>query len=260
MLSAEPVSHQRTAKIANSAFSPGEKLTYSLSWLTLVDAGVATMEVKDSAGLDLKKQYRINCSVHSVGMLESLFPIRLSTESLVSAPDMNGISFQLQEQYGSKKRSRKFAFDHEKHTVLYRANEDPEETNSVPSFIQDALSPIYYLRIRDDFIVDKPIRLTVFEKGKIWSVDVHMLGKEKIKTPLGEFDTIKIKTYLAEGIFPNVGDIFIWLTDDERKIPLLVKCKLKVAGVGMGSLVATLTKIEPGKIENDKQAKPQAAQ
>jgi hypothetical protein len=242
------------------AFDTGEKLTYTLSWLTLIDAGIAVMEVKGGVEADEKKTYRINCSAHSVGMLETFLPIRLATESIVRATDMNGLFFSLKEQYGSSKRKREFTFNHDENTVVYRPNDDPQEIHPVPPFIQDALSPIYYLRLRDDFVVEKPIRVTVFEKGKIWSVDIHTLGREQLKTPLGEFATIKIKTYISEGIFPNVGDIYIWLTDDARKIPVLVQCKLKIAYVGVGSLVATLTKIETEKTAHDIKERSQTAQ
>ncbi|NIP40434.1 DUF3108 domain-containing protein, partial [Candidatus Saccharibacteria bacterium] len=41
--------------------------------------------------------------------------------------------------------------------------------------------------------------------------------KEKITIPAGTFDTIKVKPLLkSEGIFMRKGDVYIWLTDDEK--------------------------------------------
>jgi hypothetical protein len=37
------------------------------------------------------------------------------------------------------------------------------------------------------------------------------------------------------------GEIFIWLTDDARKIPVLIRSTLKV-----GTIVFTLTDMKPG--------------
>jgi hypothetical protein len=63
-----------------------------------------------------------------------------------------------------------------------------------------------------------------------------VLRKEKIKTKLGEFDTVVIKPLMkSEGIFDRKGDMYIWLTDDLRRIP--VKMQSKVA---VGSITATL--------------------
>jgi len=58
--------------------------------------------------------------------------------------------------------------------------------------------------------------------------------------PAGKFATIKVGTFPKyEGVFMNKGESFIWLTDDRRKIPVLVKSTI--------SIVSTLTKMEPGK-------------
>jgi hypothetical protein len=99
------------------------------------------------------------------------------------------------------------------------------------------------VRTKQDFNVEKPIFIDVFDSGKMWSVEVQTLGRERIKTPAGEFDTIKIKTYPKyEGVFMHKGEIFIWFTDDARKIPVLMHSTISI-----GSIVATLTEIQIGK-------------
>jgi len=67
-------------------------------------------------------------------------------------------------------------------------------------------------------------------------VEVQVLRREKVKTKLGEFDTVVIKPLMkSEGIFNRKGDVYIWLTDDKKRIP--VKLESKVA---IGSITATL--------------------
>jgi hypothetical protein len=84
--------------------------------------------------------------------------------------------------------------------------------------------------------------IDVHDSGKNWAVEVQTLGKEKVKTRAGEFATIKVRTYPKhEGVFMNKGVVFIWLTDDSRKVPVLMKSTLKV-----GSFVFTLTDMKPG--------------
>lgn len=34
-----------------------------------------------------------------------------------------------------------------------------------------------------------------------------------------------------EGIFARTGDMHIWLTDDERRIPVLMKSKVRTGGI-----------------------------
>jgi hypothetical protein len=125
-------------------------------------------------------------------------------------------------------------------TVIITMNENPPETLTIPDQTQDALSSPYYLRTRDDFIIGKAIIIQVHDSGKNWSVEVQTLGREKVTTPACEFATIKVRTLPKyEDVFMNKGKIFIWLTDDRRKVPVLMKSTI--------SIVSTLTKMEPGK-------------
>ena len=57
-----------------------------------------------------------------------------------------------------------------------------------------------------------------------------------MSTKLGSVDTIVIKPLMkSEGIFNRKGDMFIWLTDDERRLPVKMRTKVVV-----GSITATL--------------------
>ncbi len=107
--------------------------------------------------------------------------------------------------------------------------------------MQDALSSLFYLRTRDDFTIGKTHVIEVHDSGKNWSVEVQTLAREKVKTPAGVFHTIKVKTFPRyEGVFMNKGEIFIWLTDDSRKIPVLMKSTISI-----GSIMTTLTDMKP---------------
>ena len=86
----------------------------------------------------------------------------------------------------------------------------------------------------------RPLLIDVLDSEKNWSVEFQVLGRERLKTPLGEFSTIKVRTYPKyKGVFLNKGEVFIWLTDDSRKVPVLIKSKLKV-----GSFVLSLAEMK----------------
>jgi len=245
---------QNYISTAYHPFTTGEKLTYVISWSKILDAGIAVMEVKDGPTIGGRLTYNFVSSTHSVGIVEQFFPIREIVESVVDARELYSITFKLDESLGSetsfpkiKKRKRIIKFDHNNNTALFLLNDDTPETYAIAEHVQDALSSLYYVRTRSDFTADKPIIVNVFDSGKNWSVEIYTLGKERISTPAGEFDTIRVKTYPKyEGVFMNKGEIFIWITDDEKKIPVLMKSTIMI-----GSIVATLTKIELGKINYD---------
>jgi hypothetical protein len=239
---AEPASKtHNNIKTVNRAFRSGEKLTYSVSWSNVVEAGIAVMEVSAGKTPGGRPAYELVSRTDSVGVVDKFYRVRDTVHSVVDAEELFSCSFSLRESHGKKKRIRDMIFDHEKGTVKATLN-GSSETYDVPERVQDALSSLYYVRTRQDFIVGKPIVVDVHDSGKTWSIEIHTLGRERITTPAGEFDTIMIKTYPKyEGVFMHKGEIFIWLTDDARKIPVLMKSRISI-----GSIVATLTELRDG--------------
>ena len=223
------------------AFFPGETLTYDVSWSRMISAGTATMEVKEEKLPDGRDGLKFVVTGRSVGLLNKVYPVNDSVESIFDPQTRESLSYRLRENYGGKKRRRDMAFNHAQNIVVSKLNDDPAETLAVPEHVKDGLSMLYYLRTRDDFVVGKIITVEVHDSSKNWSIEVHTLGKERLKTPLGEFATVKIKTYPKyKGAFMNKGEVFIWLTDDNRRVPVLMKSKL-----AFGSFVFTLMEMTP---------------
>ena len=231
------------AKTAILPFQVGEKLTYSVSWSTVIEAGIATMEVKEGKKVGNRRTFDVVSNTRSVGIVDLVFPVRDTVESIMDADEVYSISFHLRESHGKKTRVRDMEYDRAKETVRVTVNNGTPSTYTVPDRIQDALSSLYYVRTRQDFIPGKTMVVNVHDGDKNWAVEVHVLDKERIKTPLGEFDTVKVKTYPKyEGVFMNKGEIYIWLTDDFRRIPLVMKSEISI-----GSIVCTIIDIQGRK-------------
>jgi hypothetical protein len=223
-------------------FRPGEKLTYEISWSNIVQAGKAVMEVWEVPQTDGKTAYRLVSRATSAGLVKKFYKVSDTVESLIDIDKLYTLSFRLDQHHGKRRKKREMTFDHQKGTVVVM-NDGKQETYAVHEEVQDSLSSLYYVRTKQEFTVGKPIIVNVHEDGKTWAVEVHTLGREKIKTELGEFNTIKIKTYPKyEGVFQNKGEIYIWLTDDERKIPVLMKSTITI-----GSIISTLVDLNSGE-------------
>lgn len=228
-------------------FRAGEKLTYEISWSDILQAGTAVLEVrKQVADGGPSKAYHLVSRASSAGLVSRFYKVSDTVESFIDSERLYSLSFRLDQQHGKRKKKRAMTFDHAKGTVVETAD-GKQATYSIPENVQDALSSLYYVRARQDFIVGKPIRVNVHEDGKTWSVEVHTLGREKIKTMLGNIDTIRIKTYPRyEGVFRNKAEIYLWLTDDARKIPVLMK-----SSISIGTIIATLVDLQSGEEGND---------
>lgn len=223
-------------------FRPGEKLTYEISWSNLVQAGTAVLEVGKAETSAGTPAYRCVSTAKSSGFLSRFYKVSDTVISVIDGHTLSSLSFRLDQNHGKRHKQREMLFNHEKGIVSVVSN-GQHSTFAIPEDVQDPLSSLYSVRTRKDFMVDKPIILNVHEDGKTWAVEVQTLGREKIKTVLGEFNTIKLKTYPRyEGVFQNKGEIFIWLTDDARKIPVLMKSTISI-----GSIVSTLVDMKTGE-------------
>jgi len=91
--------------------------------------------------------------------------------------------------------------------------------------VYDPLSAFYEMT-KWDLKAGQSTFIDIFDSGKLWNTEVKILGKERVEVPAGKFDTIVVRPMLkSEGIFAKTGDITIWATDDERKLPVLLKSK-----------------------------------
>ena len=224
------------------ALQPGETLTYDVSWSRLVSAGTAVMEIKKELLPDGRAGLLFVITGRSLGAVDRFFPVNDVVRSTFDPQLLESLSYSLRVSHGKKKMRRDVVFDHLRGKVVSTLNEDAPKTLDIPEQVQDALSSLYYLRTISEFIIGKVITVNVFDGNKNWSIEVFTLGREMVKTPAGEFATIKVKTHpLYEGVFQNKGEVFIWLTDDGRKVPVLMKSTITI-----GSFVFSLTDMKPG--------------
>jgi hypothetical protein len=223
-------------------FKPGEKLTYEISWSNLIQAGTAIMEVREGQRAKGETAYHLVSTAHSGSLLSKFYVVSDRIESVFDGENRRPLSFNLDQSHGKRKKKRVMTFDYREGMVTVLAD-GQQNAYPVPPDIQDPLSALYFLRSKQNFVVGKPILVNVHEDESNWAVEIFVLGKEKLRTSFGVFNTIKLKTYPRyEGVFQNKGEIYIWLTDDARKIPVLMKSTISI-----GSIVATLVDARAGQ-------------
>jgi hypothetical protein len=52
---------------------------------------------------------------------------------------------------------------------------------------------------------------------------------EQVKTPSGIYRTVRYEAFLFNNVlYQRKGRLFIWLTDDERRVPVQIKVQLQL--------------------------------
>lgn len=219
-----------------SALAIPEKMVFDLTW-TGLKAGSATQELTEE-----QETIRVVSTARSADWISAFFPVEDRVETIVrkvpSAPFGLPLNFRMKVREGNHRRDREIIFDHAggKAQFIDHLGGEKKEVE-IGKNTYDPYSSFYYMRTLP-LEVGKSVYVSILDNKELWNVEVQVLKKERLKTILGEVDTILIKPIIkSEGIFQRKGAIFIWLTDDARRIP--VKMKTKVA---IGSITATLVR------------------
>ncbi len=228
------LSLHKAATIA-AAFPIPERLEFELSY-TGITAGRAVQEVKQ-----VGDEIIIVSTAKSADWINLFFPVDDRIESILvsgTPPLYIGVPRLYRERIreGWTRFQKDAVFDRQKLEVSTKDFLKNSQSNQkISKRTYDTLSSFFYFRsvplqVGTSYFID------IFDCKKLWNTEVQVLRREEIETPLGRFKTVVIRPLLkSEGIFARTGEMLIWLTDDERRIPVLMKSKVRI-----GSITATL--------------------
>lgn len=216
-----------------SVFRPGEKLSYDVKWFALT-AGQAYMEVRDFSQMGGRSCFHFVATAKS-GLL-FFFKVHDWIESYSTRDALLPQRFEKHLQEGRYKKDIAAEFDLEKMKVKWG-----EQAADLEPDTRDLLGAFYYFRTMKLPEMGGKVSVGVHTDKKNYELEVTVLRREVIRVPGGEFRTILIKPRLKfEGLWKQKGDILIWLTDDEARIPVLVVSKVFL----LGSVDIVLTGME----------------
>jgi hypothetical protein len=220
-------------------FNIPERLTYDLTWAG-IKAGEAVLEVRDNGShiqfiSKATSAKWVSVFYHVEDIVVSTLK-KQKTEDITQKTEKDFMlipeNYRMKIKEGRHRRDKESIFDYAAKKVTYINYLDNEKTIfDINDSTFDPLSCFYYVR-RLPLEVGKSIFIDVFDSKKLYKVEIQVLKRESIDTPLGTFNAIVIKPIMkSEGIFYRKGDILIWLTDDEKRIPVLLKTKVAVGSV-----------------------------
>ena len=115
---------------------------------------------------------------------------------------------------GKKERHVKLDFDWEKGRVTNTINNDPWKMD-IPDNTMDKL--LYHLALMHDLQIGREtLQYQVADGGSLKSYEFEILGREKLKTKLGVFDTIKLKR-------PGKRETILWCATELNFIPIRIE-------------------------------------
>jgi len=214
------------SRLENSAFEVGEIFTFEVGYGP-INAGWATLEVKDTTLVDGYPCYRITSSANSNKFFSAFYKVRDRAESNM---DMNGLftrRFEKHLREGSYRQDRVVRFDYINKVAVCTSKGETQ----IPCNIQDILSSLYYLRTKD-LKIGEAYHIDNYADGKVYPLQINVYRKETIKVGAGEFECFVVEPIMrTTGIFKHEGRLLVWLSADEYKIPVLMKSKVLVGSI-----------------------------
>ncbi len=212
-------------------FGVGERLDFKV-YLGFILGGDASMSINSIEEIDGYPCYKIVSEARSTKTVDIFYKVR---DRIVSWRDVEG---GFTRQYDKHLREGKYKADRRVEykpedgiAYYYRNNSKTADTIKIDGLVYDVLSAFYQMRVYD-LEVGNSIWLDVHDIDKQYRLEIAVLRKEKIKVPAGEFDCFVVEPKLmSSGIFRREGKMQIWLSDDEYKLPIIMRSKLYFGSV-----------------------------
>ncbi|MCC6349735.1 MAG: DUF3108 domain-containing protein [Candidatus Eisenbacteria bacterium] len=217
-------------------FRAGESLRFSVRY-GFISAGSAWLEVPEVVDWHGHPSWRLVARAESNGFFDKVYKVRNRIESVWDQQGHFSWRYFEDRHEGGYTANDTLTFEPDSGRVRYKNG----MTYPVPPQVQDALSAFYFTRFQA-LPLGGSVTFDYHASRKSAPMEVKVLGRQRIKTPAGRFNCIVIEPLLkAGGIFKNKGRLVIWLTDDERRMPVQMRSKVLI-----GSISVTLQEAKTG--------------
>jgi len=225
---------QELTMVNDPVFKVGEQLSYRLKY-GFFTAAEADLKVENT---DIKYNghpaYHIVVEGKTAGSFDVFYKVRNRYESYVDQKTLLPYYYAENRHEGSWNHSDKVTFNHE--TDKITANKG---TYPYIGKVFDFVSAYYFARTIDisKMHIGDKFELKYFLDDGINSLGITYVGKEKVTCSMGTFNCLKFNPTILPGrIFKKNSKLYLWITDDNNRIP--VKAQVEVI---LGSITMDLT-------------------
>jgi hypothetical protein len=228
--------------VPNSAFGAGERLTFLVRYGPII-AGSARLSIPKIVEMNGRPCYNIVSEAWSNNFFSKFFKVEDRVESYTDVDGIFSWRFHKRLREGGFKADQEVTFDQVNHFAITKKS-DKSDTLAVPPFVQDVLSAMYLIRTMkmapgDSIFIDN------HSDSKLFPLKIVVHKREKVNIKAGKFSCLVVEPFLkTPALFQQKGRVVVHMTDDARKIPVMMTSQIYVKAFKLGAVVAELEKIE----------------
>jgi len=207
-----------------------------------MDAGNVEVNLAGETVFQGKKALKITFTARSSGTLVKMAGFRIDDyyEFLTDPETFCTYSVVRKERQGKRKRDIEIVYLPETQQLHIKdvdvATSPPttkkdRTVDQIPPCVQDALSALYSLRMKE-LGSGTRVRSLVGNNDQVKEVESRVEKREPVETPSGKYDSWRLETFsLMGGLFKANGQFKIWLTADNRKMPVQFEARVYLGKV-----------------------------
>lgn len=224
-----------------SILVPGEKIEYEVAYnwgIVWVDAGTVHFQI-DTLLRDGKPHYMFESVGRSFRFYDWLFKVRDRFRALVTTDGFLPVWFERDTYEGGYEVLNRYHYYWDRGIVVSETENSNKpysiDTLAIEPCTFDVLSAVYYARSLDITGIDSgdsiPLRFLI--DGAFYDLYIRYLGQETIQNRDQKMYHCNVfSAQLVQGtIFSGGENMFVWITSDARKIPVIIEAKIRVGSV-----------------------------
>jgi hypothetical protein len=214
-----------------------QKLSFEAEW-RLVHAGDVQVESSGAESLKLE--------LHTAGVVRAFVKVD-NVFRAAYGPGWCTAETELTAHEGKRQRETKVRYDggarkaHYLERDLEKNATVAENTIDIPACVHDVTAGLQRLRE----LLPQPgasVELPVSDGKKAVMARVEAQRRERVRTPVGEFQAIRYEAFLMSGVlYRRKGRLFVWISEDERRLPVQIRVQMPFY---IGTVTLQLEKVE----------------
>jgi hypothetical protein len=219
-------------KQSGSKFKAGERFQFHGQWGILRKAAQLTISTESAASEDATLLL-VKTNMRTTGLAKALFPIQLEGRTLLQSQKGRILNNRVNETNRSTETNVETTFDYET-GLMSLVDKSRPERNATKDFPYPV--PLDYasafLQIRGwDLSENSRHSFLISAKGKFYLIEMQTMKVETISTKYGKMDAFRIEPISAlpqSKLFREGGKMAVWISADERRLPLRIDFKISI--------------------------------
>jgi Protein of unknown function (DUF3108) len=212
------------------------RLTFDVEW-RLIRAGTVVVETEAR---------RARMKLESAGMVSALIKIQ-DTYSADFEDSFCATSTAMDSLEGKRHHDTRVTYDRTTNRAAFLERDVVKDSVlhsteiGVPHCVHEIVGAILSLR-EMTVPVGQSVEIPLSDGRRAAPVKVAAQAREEVRTPMGTFQTVRYEPDMLNGIvYSRKGHALIWLTDDERRLPVQIRLRMQFP---IGTVTLQLAKEE----------------